>query len=197
MDLGAFLGGIGVPDLLIILYFFGFFVLGFAQGTLRRLLGLGSMLFSFFLAANLAGPLGEFLGANWTQFPAQYSYMVGFATIFFAATVAFALVIQGFYRPQPLFEKARFVDEILGGLVGLVQAAVLFGAVLIILDSFFRIPGIPADAQELPFLRDLWTFLDSTKAADLFRDTLIPVFFAVFGFLVPDNIESMYGSGSV
>ena len=36
--------------------------------------------------------------------------------------LAFALVVQGFYKPQPLFEKARFVDEILGGLLGVVQA---------------------------------------------------------------------------
>jgi hypothetical protein len=34
--------------------------------------------------------------------------MVGFLTVFVAASVAFALVIQGFYKPQPLFEKARF-----------------------------------------------------------------------------------------
>ena len=62
-------------DVLLILYFAGFFVLGFAQGTIRRLLGIGSILFSWFLAANLAKPLSEFLGANWTQFPKEYSYM--------------------------------------------------------------------------------------------------------------------------
>ena len=41
--------------------------------------------------------------------------MIGFGTIFVAASLAFAIVVQGFYKPQPLFEKARFVDEILGG----------------------------------------------------------------------------------
>ena len=144
-------------DLLIVLYFMGFFVLGFAQGTIRRLLGIGSILFSWFLAANIAEPLGQFLGSNWTQFPREYSYMVGFATIFVAASVAFALIIQGFYKPQPLFQKARFADELIGGILGLVQAAIIFGAVLIILDSFFRIPGIPHEPNELPFLRDFWT----------------------------------------
>ena len=47
MDFGEFLGGVGTVDLLIVLYFIGFFVLGFAQGTIRRLLGIGSILFSF------------------------------------------------------------------------------------------------------------------------------------------------------
>ena len=55
------------------------------------------------------------------------------------------------------------MDEILGGLLGLVQAALIFGAVIIILDSFFLIPGIAADPQELPFLRDFWTALDASN----------------------------------
>ncbi len=194
MDLGTYLNGIGTADLLIVLYFMGFFVLGFMQGTIRRLLGIGSILFSWFLAANLAGPLGTFLGNNWTQFPREYSYMIGFGTIFFAASIAFALVIQGFYKPQQLFQKARFADEVIGGILGLVQAALILGAVLIILDSFFRIPGIPQDPNELPFLRDFWGGLDGTKFAEVFRSTLIPAFFLLTGLFVPDDIQSSYPS---
>ena len=194
MDLGEFLGGIQTIDFVIVLYFMGFFVLGFAQGTLRRLLGIGSILFSWFLAANLAGPLSDFLGANWTQFPREYSYMIGFGTVFVASAVAFALVIQGFYKPQPLFQKARFADEIIGGLLGLVQAAIIFGAMLVILDSFFQIPGLPDNPNELPFLREIWTALDPTQTAAIFRDTIIPAFFTLTGFLVPDSLEAGYPS---
>lgn len=192
MDLGEFLGGIATIDLLLVLYFMGFFVLGFAQGTIRRVIGIGSILFSFFLAANLAAPLGEFLGANWTQFPREYSYMVGFMTVFVAAALAFALVAQGWYKPQPLFEKARFVDEVLGGVLGVVQAGLILGFVVIILSTFFLIPGIAPDPQELPFLRDLWTALEGSRIVDTFQTTLIPLFFAIFGFLVPDSIEALY-----
>ena len=192
MDFGEFLGNIGTVDLLIVLYFIGFFVLGFAQGTIRRLLGIGSILFSWFLAANLAAPLAEFLGTNWTQFPPEYSYMVGFLTIFVAASISFALVIQGFYKPQPLFQKARFADEIIGGILGLVQAAIIFGALLIILDSFFRIPAMPENPNELPFLRTIWDAVNDTQIAAIFRDTLIPLFFVLTGFLVPDEIEAAY-----
>ena len=150
MTIGNF--SLDVVDILLILYFAGFFVLGFAQGTIRRLLGIGSILFSWFLAANLAQPLSEFLGKNWTQFPKEYSYMVGFLTVFVASAIAFALVIQVFYKPQPLFQKARFADEIIGGLLGLLQAALIFGGLLVILDSFFRIPGIEPFPTELPIL---------------------------------------------
>ena len=78
MEIGDFILGFSTVDLLLIGFFALFFILGFAQGTIRRLIGIGSILFSFFLAANLADPLGTFLGNNWTQFPRQYSYMVGF-----------------------------------------------------------------------------------------------------------------------
>jgi uncharacterized membrane protein required for colicin V production len=194
LEFGEFIGGVGTVDLLLVLYFIGFFVLGFAQGTIRRLLGIASILFSFLLAATLAGTLSEFLGANWRQFTQEYSYMVGFGTIFVAASVAFALVIQGFYKPQPLFQKARFADEILGGILGLVQAALILGAVLIILDSFFLIPGIPADADELPFLREIWGALDTSQIGQLFRETLIPFFFLLTGLFIPERIEAMYPS---
>jgi membrane protein required for colicin V production len=194
VDFGEFFAGIGTVDLLIALYFIGFFVLGFAQGTIRRLLGIASILFSFLLAASLAGPLAEFLGANWRQFTPEYSYMVGFGTVFVASAVAFALIIQGFYKPQPLFQKARFADEILGGILGLVQAALILGILIVILDSFFRIPGIPADADELPFLREIWLALDSAQIVEVFRESIIPFFFLLTGLFIPDRIEAMYPS---
>ena len=196
MDFGEFLGSIQPVDLLLFLYFAGFFVLGFAQGTIRRLIGIGSVLFSFFLAANVAAPLGEFLGSNWTQFPREYSYMIGFLTVFVAASLAFALVAQGFYKPQPLFENARFVDEILGGILGIIQAAIILGAFIVILGSFFLLPTIPESANELDFLREIWELLEPSAIAGFFQDTLIPAFFAIFGFLVPDDIESLFpGTG--
>lgn len=192
MNIGEFLSGIGTVDLLIVLYFIGFFVLGFAQGTIRRLIGIASVLLSFLFAANLADPLGNFLGDHWTQYPRQYSYMIGFGTVFLASAIALALVVQGYYKPQQLFQRARFADEILGGVLGLLQAAILFGAVLIILDSFFRVPGIPQTPSELPFLREFWGGLDHTQFAVLFRNTLIPAAFVLIGLFIPDKLKALY-----
>lgn len=189
MDFGEFLGGFGTVDLLLILYFLGFFVLGFAQGTIRRVIGIASIMFSFLFAASLYEPVGSFLGANWGQFSRQYSYMVGFLTIFVAAALAFALVIQGFYKPQPLFAKARFVDEVLGGLLGVVQAGIILGAIVIILGSFFLVPGIPQDPQELLGLREVWTALETSKIVDYFQTSLIPAFFSIFDLFIPDSIQ--------
>jgi len=194
VDFGEFLSGFGTTDLVLVLYFMGFFVLGFAQGTIRRLIGIASIMFSFLLAANLYEPLGSFLGANWAQFSRQYAYMVGFGTVFIASALAFALVAQGFYKPQPLFAKARFLDEILGGLLGLVQAGLILGIVIVILGSFFLIPGIPQDPQELLGLRELWTALDQSKIAEVFQGTLIPIFFSIFDLFIPDSIQVYFPS---
>ena len=72
-------------DLLFLLFLFGMFVLGFMQGTIRRLLGLGSMAFSFLFAANLTNVVGPFLADNWNQFPDEYAVMLGFLIVFVAA----------------------------------------------------------------------------------------------------------------
>lgn len=194
MDFGEFLGGMSTVDLLLVLFFIGFFVLGFAQGAIRRVIGIGAIMFSFLLAANLYEPLGAFLANNWSQFSRQYSYMIGFGTVFVAAVIAFALVAQGWYKPQPLFAKARWADEILGGVLGVIEAGIILGATIIILGSFFLIPGIPQDPNELLGLRELWNALETSQIVDYFQSTLIPGFFAVFGLFIPDSIEVYYTS---
>jgi uncharacterized membrane protein required for colicin V production len=190
VDLGD-LGGVKTVDWLLLVFFLLFFVLGFAQGTIRRLIGIGSILFSFLFAANVADPLGVFLGNNWTHLSKEYAYMIGFGTIFVAAALAFAIVVQGFYRPQPLFEKARFVDEIIGGLLGILQAGIILLAVVIILDSFF-LKNIAQDPDEITFLRDLWTNLNTSEIVRIFRETIIPAFFTLLGLFIPDTIKVYY-----
>jgi hypothetical protein len=95
-----------------------------------------------------------------------------------------------------LFKSARFADEILGGFLGIVQAAIIFGAVLIILDSFFFAhPEYGPFQTELPFLRAFWGGLDDSATAAFFRTTLIPDTFFLIGFLVPGNLQQLYPRG--
>ena len=179
-------------DLLFLLFLFGMFVLGFMQGTIRRLLGLGAMAFSFLFAANLTNVVGPFLAENWNQFPDEYAVMLGFLIVFVAANIAFSLIIQGFYHRQPLFAKYTFVDEVLGGILGVVQGAFLVGCLIVILDSYFLIPGAPQSGGELPFLRNFFDFYTDSGTAELFRTQLIPGFFNIFGILIPDNVQTFY-----
>lgn len=192
MNIGEFLSSINRFDLLVLLFAFGMFVLGFIQGTIRRVLGLASMLFSFLFAANLREPLGNYLAANWNEYPDEYAIMLGFGIVFIAATIAFTVVIQGFYHKQALFQKTTFADEVIGGLLGIVQAFFLVGCIIVILDTFFRIPTIPKTDNEFTWIRSFWEVVNTSAFADLFRTRLIPGFITVFGLLIPQNIQAFY-----
>src|SRR4029079_4466578 len=104
VNIGEILGSINRFDLLVVLFLFGMFVLGFIQGTIRRVLGLASMLFSFLFAANLRGPLGGYLAANWNDYPDEYAIMLGFGIVFVEATSGAPVECQGFYHKQDLFK---------------------------------------------------------------------------------------------
>jgi uncharacterized membrane protein required for colicin V production len=192
VDIAGFITSQNLFDILFVLFLFGAFVLGYIQGTIRRLLGIASVLFSFLVAANLRDPVGSFLASNWTQFPAEYSYMIGFLGMFVLGVVGFSILIQGFYKKTPLLEKATYVDEIAGGLLGILQAILIVGCLIVIFDSYFRLPGIPVDPDELPFLRSFYEAYDASTVGSIYRDTLIPAFFAVFGFFVPKDIQALF-----
>lgn len=195
MDIAGFLTSLNTFDLVAALFLFGMFVLGFAQGTIRRLLGIASILFSFLLAGQLRDPLGSFLAKNWTQFPSQYSYMLAYLIVFVFATILFSIIIQSFYKHQPLFEKSRFGDEILGGVLGVLQGILLLGIMIVILDSYFTIPGLEVSSNELGILRSVFDWYDPSAIAGLFRDTLIPAAFAILGPLIPDEVKSFFPGG--
>lgn len=192
MNIGEFIANLNRFDLVVVLLVFGMFVLGFVQGTIRRILGLASMLFSFLFAANLRDPLGNYLAQNWNDFPDEYAVMLGFGIVFVAASIAFTVVIQGFYHKQELFQKASFADELIGGFLGIVQALFLVGCIIVILDTFFRIPTIPKTDNELAWIRSLFDEMNKSGTADLFRSRLIPGFIAVFGLLIPTDIQKFF-----
>lgn len=192
--IGDFLGGIDTFDLLVFVGFFGAFVAGYIQGTIRRLLGIASMVFSFLIAAYLKDPVGDFLAVNWTQWPREYAEMVGFLTMFTAAVVAFTIVIQGTYRKSTLLSEHPVVDEVVGGLLGILQAALLLLFVTIVLDSFFLFRQIPAQDNELPFLRTFWTALDTSAIGTYLHVTFIPGLPSVLGLIVPESIRALYTS---
>jgi uncharacterized membrane protein required for colicin V production len=192
--LADFLNSVDVFDVVVLLYLFGWFVLGFIQGTVRRVVGTLSIVFSFFLAAQLNNAwLGGFLADNWTQFPKEYSVMIGFLTLFIAGVVATTLVIQGTYRKAPLFPDYPVIDEILGGLVGILQGFLLLMFVTIILDQYFLYTNLPQQDNEIVLLRPLWTAINDSGTGALLHDTIIPAFIGITGFLIPESYRAIYG----
>ncbi len=191
MDVVEFIEGLNLFDILAAFFVAGFFVIGYIQGTLRRLLGLAITLVSLLLAVNLRDPLGAWLAQYWTQMPEAYAYMLAFAGSFLVIYIAGSITAQTFYRRTPLFAKATVVDEVLGGILGVIQALILLGTLILVLDSYYLYADV-AGAGEIKLLRDIFNFYNTSQIAELFRSSLIPLFFVLFGWITPSDMRERY-----
>jgi uncharacterized membrane protein required for colicin V production len=190
LDLEAIINSIHVFDLLVAGGLVGMFVLGYAQGVIRRVIGIAAIWFAFVVAAQARDPFGNWLAANWVQFPGDYSRMIGFGLVFVTISVLLAITTQINYETVMLWPKTPIVEEIMGGILGVVQGLLILLAVIIIVDPYFRASGGVMAPNELPFLRGFHELLEGSVTAAVYRDTLIPGFLGLFGVLVPDTIEA-------
>jgi uncharacterized membrane protein required for colicin V production len=192
VDVVEFIEGLNLFDILVVFFVAAFFVVGYIQGTLRRALGLAIALVSLLLAMNLRDPLGAWLTQYWTQLPQAYVYMLALGGSFLTIYIAGSIAVQTFYRKTTIFTKATVVDEVLGGVLGAVQALLLVSALIIILDSYYAQSGVRTNPNELGILGDIYTFYNASHVVDLFRSSLIPLFFALFGWIVPSDLAETY-----
>lgn len=192
MDVVGFIQGLNFFDILAAFFVAGFFVVGYIQGTLRRLLGLAIALVSLLFALNLRDPLGSWLAQYWTQLPRDYVYMLALGGSFLVIYVGGSIAVQTFYRRTPLFARATAMDELVGAILGAVQALLLIGALVMTLDSYFHQAGVAPNPNELGFLRSIFDFYDQSQIADLYRASLIPLFFVLFGWITPTDLRRQY-----
>jgi uncharacterized membrane protein required for colicin V production len=193
VDIVAAIKSLNTFDLLVLLFLFAMFVLGYIQGTIRRVVGTLSITFSFFLAAQLQKPFGDFLAQNWMNYPTEYSHMIGFATIFGAAVVALFLVVQGTYSKTEIFARYPVVDEVLGGVLGVAQGLLVLVYVTIVLDQYFLYAGVDRGFGEVTVLRNFWDALNASNFGGLLHAQVIPNFVNIVGFLLPASIKATYG----
>lgn len=192
MDIIGAITSVQPIDLLVFFGLFAMFILGFVQGIIRRLLGIASILLSLLVAAQLRDPLGSFLAQNWTQYPTEYNYMIAFGTVFLAGSIGSMIVVQIFYRPVPLFARYPLIDEILGGILGLLQAGLILAAFFIITDPFFLTVGQNAGATEFPFVREIHTAFNDSITAAITRDRIVPFIFLLLGAVFPAPVKDVF-----
>ena len=181
-------------DLVIALALLAMFVIGYAQGVIRRLLGIAAILFSLVVAAQLRAPLGTYLAQQWTGIEPEYSHMVAFGGMFLAAAVTLSLGIQITYRPAPLFQRYPVLDEIVGGLLGVLEGIIILVAIFLILDPYYNQPEVQRQVGfgEFTLLRDLHGSFENTLTAEIIRGTIIPGILAVFGVLFPQDVRDAF-----
>ena len=179
-------------DLLVFLVLVAGFIVGYLQGAVRRLIGIVTVLFALIVSAQLRGALGDFLASNWGQFPPGYTDMLAFGFLFLLLVMIAAIITQVYYERGPLLPRWKYADPILGGLLGVVQALVFVGALILILDSYFSTPDLIVSAAEFSWLRDLANAVDISRTAAFFRADVFPSFFALIGFFFPEEMRQLY-----
>ena len=181
-------------DLVLFLALLAMFIVGYAQGVIRRLLGIAAIVFSLILGAQLRQPLGSYLSAQWTTIAPDYSYMVAFGAVFVAAAVTLSIGIQITYRPAPLFNRYPVLDEIVGGLLGVLEGFIILVAILMITDPYYTQDAFKerAGLGEFGLLRSLHGWLDPTLIAAILRDNVIPFVLAILGFLFPLDVRQTF-----
>ncbi len=181
-------------DLLILLALLAMFVVGYAQGVVRRLLGIAAIVFSLVLGSYLRAPLGAYLADEWTTIDQTYSFMVAFGAVFVATAVTLSIGIQITYRPAPLFQRYPVLDELLGGILGVIEGFIILIALFLILDPYYNQPAVhdTVGVGEFTLLRTIHGYLDTSLTADIIRHSVIPVILAVFGFLFPQDVRDAF-----
>ena len=191
MDIAGAIRSVPVVDLLILFGLGLFFFLGVLQGAIRRLIGIASMLVAFLVAGNLRDPLGSFFADNWTQFDPDYNKLLAFIIVFVVVGVAASIVTQGFYKRTELSAEHPIVDDVFGGLLGLVQGFLLLLMVVVILNSYI-LPG--AQPGDVTYLRTAQDMICNQSHISIWLDqNLAHGFVRLLSFLLPSDFVSLFG----
>jgi hypothetical protein len=122
--------------------------------------------------------------------------MVAFGAVFMASAITLSLGIQLTYRPAPLFPKYPVLDELLGGLLGVLEGFIILIAFLLMLDPHYNQPDVAdhVGLGEFTPLRTLHEFLDTSLVADILRHNVIPAILSVVGVLFPLDVRSTFAA---
>jgi len=179
-----------VVDLVILVGLGVFFFLGVLQGSIRRLIGLGSMLVAFLVAGNLRDPLGNFFGDNWTQFDRDYNKLLAFIIVFVVVAVVASIVTQGFYKRTDIYARQPIVDDLIGGFLGLLQGTMLLIFVVVILNSYILPPARSGDVTYLRNAQDL--IANQSHLSIWLKDHIVPGFMHAMSFLLPSDLVKLF-----
>jgi uncharacterized membrane protein required for colicin V production len=177
-------------DVVIGLLALGMFVVGWLQGTIRQLLGIGVLLVAFVFAGGLREPLGNFLAENWTFNDRLFNLMLAMLAVWVAASVTLIIGVQSFYRRVVIHRRLVVLDEILGGLLGAAQVLIVFAMLTIIFDSYYATLAPGATAHDSGWARTIWQLLKDSAVVHALRDGFIPAMVAILSPLLPADVSA-------
>jgi uncharacterized membrane protein required for colicin V production len=180
-----------VADVLLLGLFSGFVLGGWRTGFVRRLFGLLFMAASFVLGAYFRAPIGAIVAGIFPDMPRQYADMVGYSAAFtvlvagsnfFSRTILSKVAVQG---------VSEFTDKVLGAVLGLVEAALIASAAIVILHTYSAEVATLTKLAGFGVLKDLAAGIDTSTIGKLLTNTTVPVVLTVLGPLLPSDITSL------
>lgn len=190
LDMVDFLRSLPFVDIVILVGFLAALLLGVVQGGIRRILGITSILLAFLVAASLRDTFGNYLAQNWRQFDLEYNRLLAFTITFVIGAVASSIVIQGFYKRTAMYADQPIVDDVVGGLLGLLQGLLMLTIAVVILNSSVLPPAQSGDVSQLRYAQDL--IVNQSHIADAIRHVVAPPFVHIFSLLLPSDLVSLF-----
>lgn len=178
-------------DVLLLGFIGGYIAGGWRTGFLRRLAGLGFLALSFVLGAYLRAPIGALLGAFFKGVPESYLEMIGYSIAFAALVVVFNVITGPVLSKVAVSGLSRRMDQILGAILGGVEAVLILSVVIVILDTYFGPKGSLGGEPGLGVVKQFTVALDATTTAQILRETTIPFVLAILGPLLPKDVTTL------
>ena len=104
-------------------------------------------------------------------------------------TVGFSVLIQGFYKHTELSAAHPILDDVVGGLLGLLEAFIVLTIVVIILGSYTLPDPFPGEIDQL---RSLYQLMNQSHIAGTILDTVVPPVVHVLAGLLPSDLVSIF-----
>ena len=191
MDLAGFVGSLTLADgVLVVLFAIAFFV-GYTQGVLRQLLGIGIFLVAFIISAYLRSPVGAWLGSNWTWLPVDFSLMVAFTASFIVLLGVMTLGVQVYYRRVMLASRYAVLDELAGGVLAVAIVFLVVAVLVLNGDSYYHGVGVQPPTGDVGWMRSLYGAFDGSALVHSMRSGLIPGLLALLGPLLPEAVRTL------
>jgi uncharacterized membrane protein required for colicin V production len=99
-------------------------------------------------------------------------------------------VTQGFYKRTDISADHPIIDDIVGGLLGLVQGLIILTIVVTILGSYPLPPARPGDVDQLRSVQDM--ILNQSHIAAWLKSGIVPAFVHILGVLLPPDLVSTF-----
>jgi len=177
-------------DVVLIGFIGGYIVGGWRTGFLRRLAGLGFLALSFVLGAYLRTPIGAILHTIFKDIPESYLAMVGYTIAFAALVIVFNIVTGPVLSKVAVSGLSRTLDQVLGAILGGVEAILIISVAVVILDTYFGPKGTFGGEPGLGFLKQLTDALNTSTTVQILRETTVPFVLAILGPLLPKDVTT-------